>query len=564
MFRSAISIVIAVVALAFLATQTSAVIFMILTDEFDDTNLVHSFRETKSVKEFGEKLTALETRLFRFKERDFEALFGKPTARTANTFAMPVAQARGLGLSGIRYADENKNKNHEEFYLVGACAGLRVFYSLNGASPAAVIFYLRVNDQFPRLTRDNLEKRLEWEAKRWQLLLEFFERRRARVLVWEVDREAEKQFFQGDYARDMKTKLDSWLVSGKELGYRLEVTSSGSSTYWWYRVDGTLARYANLHDFRWYGRGGRDDPRRGEGGGTETHHWSWSRPDRGTRRDKEKTKGRVGGDGTTIRFETGAPNSWSWCSKEGAQVRHEWDDNGDGVPDWVSVGPKGKDQVLSLDKSWAVHPELIPQECRIPDQPDRRVPLRKIVVPPVTASGPVAKLTGAQLQQLWEDLAAPDHRRAYQAVEQLAGVPAQSIALLAGQVKPDATVDATEVARLIEDLRSERFAVRDRATQTLEKWRWLASPALKTALATETTLEGRLRLSRLMKKADAYYRAHLRRYSLAVKVLVLVDNAEAHRLLDQWAASAPEPSLAREARETVAWLLGDRKTPVSP
>src|SRR5439155_26388156 len=63
----------------------------------------------------------------------------------------------------------------------------------------------------------------------------------------------------------------------------------------------------------------------------------------------------------------------------------ERDDNGDGIPDWYGTGSNDKGRRLrALDQSWAIYPELIPVESRIPDQPDRRVPLRKIADPTQT------------------------------------------------------------------------------------------------------------------------------------------------------------------------------------
>lgn len=360
MFRQAIAFASAILVLGIFSGESSALsIIMILDDEFDNRHILLSLRNDKAVKAFNEKITALADRLNRLKERDIVALFGKPIAQPANTFAMPVAQPRGFGLSGLRYADEKKNKDHVEFYEVGTCAGLKVYYSLDGVSPDVIIFYLRVDDSFPRLAKNNLEKRLDWESRRWQVLLDYVERRQARV--------------------------------------------------------------------------------------------------------------------------------------------------------------KGN-------------------------------------VPPAKST---ARLSAAQLQQCWDDLASDNSRRAYQAIDQLAA--GQNVAFLAGQVKPDDKVDAKEVTRLIQDLRSDQFAVRERASKGLEKWHWLVRPQLEKALAKENILEARRRLSILLGKADIRHRAHLRRYSLAVKVLAQIDTSEAHQLLRQWAADAPEPSLSRQARETVTWLLGPDK-----
>jgi hypothetical protein len=43
-------------------------------------------------------------------------VLGKPAARPAKTYAMPVAQPRLTTISGRRFADEKLNKDHKEFY----------------------------------------------------------------------------------------------------------------------------------------------------------------------------------------------------------------------------------------------------------------------------------------------------------------------------------------------------------------------------------------------------------------------------------------------------------------
>jgi hypothetical protein len=93
-------------------------------------------------------------------------------------------------------------------------------------------------------------------------------------------------------------------------------------------------------------------------------------------------------DGTMVRYESGSlhkeswrPTTWGWYTKEGKAVRSEWDTNGDGVPDTYREGAfyeRDPGLPLAVERSWAVHPELIPQEFSIPGQSDRRVPLRKI------------------------------------------------------------------------------------------------------------------------------------------------------------------------------------------
>jgi hypothetical protein len=120
-------------------------------------------------------------RLRQHKEADIEAMFGKPMPKADWTFAMPVAQPRGFGMSGLRHVDEKLNKDHKGFYLVGTFAALEIYYTLDGVSPNVILHHFRVDDTFPRLTKDNLRERLRWEQDRWQKLEAYYEKRLDRV-----------------------------------------------------------------------------------------------------------------------------------------------------------------------------------------------------------------------------------------------------------------------------------------------------------------------------------------------------------------------------------------------
>jgi hypothetical protein len=357
------------------AENASASILILLRDEFDDSPKIIAAANDPAVKTFRADLDALKDRLRLLKERDVIALFGKSVPKPAKTFAMPVGQPRGLGLSGLRYTDPKKNKDHTEFYRIGDTAGLKIYYALDGVTPMAIVVYFRADNSFPKLTRDNLKDRLAWDRMRLRQLTDHLDRRRAAVFVWEVDPQAEKMLYRDDFSRDPKAKLAAWKASARKLGLRYQY-DSGSNHHRWYRPDGTLAREAYAGDgpqkpavFIWRHKDGQSELRSENSGNLTIHRWRWCRP------------------GTTynIRYETGnssgRPDHWSWYDRNGKLIRSEWDSNGDGVPDRVAEDPEGKaSNPLRVEQSWAVHPRLIPNECRIPDQPERRVPLRRIVL----------------------------------------------------------------------------------------------------------------------------------------------------------------------------------------
>src|SRR5262249_20624637 len=79
------------------------------------------------------------------------------------------------------------------------------------------------------------------------------------------------------------------------------------------------------------------------------------------------------------------------------------------------------------------------------------------------------QLRPEQMQSLSADLGGPDAVQAYRAVRTLAAAPRSSVAFLKQHLRPVAPADAKQVARLLADLDSDQFAVRDKAMQELEK-----------------------------------------------------------------------------------------------
>jgi len=361
-----------------LADSSPAVIYMFLEDEFDDRALVRAVHEEKEVVKFRQKLDDFENKLLPLKEKDFIALFGKPQEKPAKLYAMPVAQPRGFGLSGLRYGDEKMNKDHTEFYVIKDVAALEVYYQINGESPAAIVFYFPTDKDFPKLTKDNLAKRLSWDDAHLKQLQAHFEKRLIEVFPWEIDAKELARLHEGDFAVDAKTKLEAWIESGKKLGYKYQ--HKEDSDYWyWYRADSTLARFAS--------RGANDGP---------PVQFYWHHDDgRGELRKEEFTyrSGRLTSrrwchhkTGSNIRYES--PGTWCWYGGDGKPVRQEWDDNGDGIPDWYITKADNIDHVgdskamekrkpLKIEDSWAISPKLIPEESRILDQPELRVPIRR-------------------------------------------------------------------------------------------------------------------------------------------------------------------------------------------
>jgi RNA polymerase sigma factor (sigma-70 family) len=147
---------------------------------------------------------------------------------------------------------------------------------------------------------------------------------------------------------------------------------------------------------------------------------------------------------------------------------------------------------------------------------------------------------------LWNDLAGHDAARAHRAMRLLAASPG----FFDGRLKPAQAVDAAHVARLITDLGSDDFAVRDKANRELERLGDAALPACRKAIAREPALELRRRLESLIEKqVRATWQPDPERLRTlrSLEALELAGTSEALRLLDRVAASAAGTWLSDQA-----------------
>jgi WD40 repeat protein len=117
---------------------------------------------------------------------------------------------------------------------------------------------------------------------------------------------------------------------------------------------------------------------------------------------------------------------------------------------------------------------------------------------------PAALPPGAkELEAKWADLAADDARKAYAAVWRFGEASErEAVAFLRWRLRPAAVADAKAVGKHVEDLGSAEFPVRAKAEQALEAMGRAAVPAMWTALAKGPSLEVRLRLKKLLAKAE--------------------------------------------------------------
>jgi RNA polymerase sigma factor (sigma-70 family) len=153
-------------------------------------------------------------------------------------------------------------------------------------------------------------------------------------------------------------------------------------------------------------------------------------------------------------------------------------------------------------------------------------------------------LATEDLEHLASDLGSSDAAKAYRAMDLLSRSPGQAVALLRKHLPPVAATDAKRLARLLADLDSDQFTVREKAATELEQLGDAAEPSLRRALGDRPSVEVRRRLTELLAKGEAG-RLHASR---AIEVLERPGTAEARQRLEELAKGAPGAWLTNEAK----------------
>ena len=111
---------------------------------------------------------------------------------------------------------------------------------------------------------------------------------------------------------------------------------------------------------------------------------------------------------------------------------------------------------------------------------------------------PEAKLDAARIAALWADLADADAAKAFRAVNAWIAAPDAAVTAFRRLRPPEKPIDADRVSRLIADLDSDQFAVRDRASKELESLGSSAARQLRQALAKSPSPEVTRRIEALL------------------------------------------------------------------
>jgi WD40-like Beta Propeller Repeat/WD domain, G-beta repeat len=174
--------------------------------------------------------------------------------------------------------------------------------------------------------------------------------------------------------------------------------------------------------------------------------------------------------------------------------------------------------------------------------------------PTATSDGLVRKMSGDELERLWNDLAADDAGAAYRGIARLTRLSRQAIAFLEPRLRPVDAPDPDKVARLIAGLSNEVFAVRQKsANELMEQWE-LVQPALRKALGRQPSAEVSRQIDQLLKEGEIPSGPRLQSLR-AVVVLERIGTADAKRVLEHLATGTPEARLTTDAKSSLERIV---------
>lgn len=186
---------------------------------------------------------------------------------------------------------------------------------------------------------------------------------------------------------------------------------------------------------------------------------------------------------------------------------------------------------------------------------------RIIDLAPQKWKAPKTKLSPAELNALWNELAGNDAPKAYRAVYTLSAAPMDVVAVVKERLQPVPKEKPERLQKLIAQLDDDDPAIRETATKQLAGIGAPAGVALRKAQAETKSAEVKLRVENLLKPLDEWVvkDPETLRAIRAIWVLQRIGTKEARAVLEKLAAGAPESRITQEAQSALTIL--SRKPP---
>jgi WD40 repeat protein len=175
-----------------------------------------------------------------------------------------------------------------------------------------------------------------------------------------------------------------------------------------------------------------------------------------------------------------------------------------------------------------------------------------------TAKVPATNPTAKELEELWSELDAFDGGRAHKALWALAGAGDKAVHFLAGRVKAARPANTERVPKLLAALDSDKFTVREQASEELAAMGKVIVPLLEKHLATNPSEEVRRSVEKLLARGHS---APIRQGLRAVQVLEAVGTLDAAEVLRKLAAGAELADITMDAKAALSRLQRRTKSP---
>ena len=164
------------------------------------------------------------------------------------------------------------------------------------------------------------------------------------------------------------------------------------------------------------------------------------------------------------------------------------------------------------------------------------------------------------LENAWNDLTASEAAESFKSEGRFVWAPADAVKFFAEKIKPVEALDPKRIQRLLADLGSDVFAVREAASKAIRALDEQAIPYLEATLKSAESVEVRLRVQRILEQHQgAPLTSEQIRRSRAVMLLELIGDGASKSLLQRWAGGPAGAQLTTEAAATLTRLEGATK-----
>jgi WD40 repeat protein len=179
-----------------------------------------------------------------------------------------------------------------------------------------------------------------------------------------------------------------------------------------------------------------------------------------------------------------------------------------------------------------------------------------------TATAVITLPATKDLEGLWTNLGDADAAKAYKAMGLFASVPEEAPGFFKRRLKAVAPADPKLVEKLLEELNSDKFAVREKANVELIKLGDLAALALRDRLAAKPSLEMRQRMDMLVAKLNGPVQSpDMLQVLRGIETLERIGTRPALEVLTTIAQGAPGHRVTEDARAAMQRLQKQLKMP---